>query len=96
MIVNCFKTQILKHIYTHKCISKWNVRKILHQNGIQSFLQLKQEHLVADLKVTFLAPPTQLSMTFTSSVSMMLQHWPTDVTGFGILKPFTNGADGTA
>lgn len=49
---------------------------------------------MADLKVTFRAPPTQLSRTFTSSVSMMLQHWPTDVTGFGTFEPF--GADGTA
>lgn len=51
---------------------------------------------MADLNVTFFAPPTQLSITFTSSVSIMLQHWPTDVTGFGTLKPFAFGADGTA
>lgn len=52
--------------------------------------------MVADLNVTFREPPTQLSKTFTSSVSMILQHCPTDVTGFGILKPFAYGADGTA
>lgn len=52
---------------------------------------------MADLNVTFLAPPTQLSITFTSSVSIMLQHCPTDVTGFGILNPpLAFGADGTA
>lgn len=51
---------------------------------------------MADLNVTFLAPPTQLSITFTSSVSMILQHCPIDVTGFGILIPFALGDDGTA
>lgn len=52
---------------------------------------------MADLNVTFRAPPTQLSITFTSSVSIILQHCPTDVTGFTVLKPFAlNGVDGTA
>lgn len=52
---------------------------------------------MADLNVTFRAPSIQLSITLTSSVSIILQHWPTDVTGFTILKPFAlNGVDGTA
>lgn len=54
--------------------------------------------MVADLNVTLREPPTQLSITFTSSVSMILQHWPTDVTGFTTLIPLAelNGVDGTA
>lgn len=52
---------------------------------------------MADLNVKFLGPPMQFKMTFTSSVSMMLQHCPTDVTGFGgLVIPVENGADGTA
>lgn len=50
---------------------------------------------MADLNVTFRGPSMQLSITFTSSVSMMLQHWPTDVTGCSMLFRLF-GADGTA
>lgn len=56
---------------------------------------------MADLNVRFFGPLMQFSITFTSSVSMMLQHWPSDVTGFRylldvIMVAVRNGADGTA
>jgi len=52
---------------------------------------------VADLKVKFLGPPRQFSLTFTSSDSIMLQHCPIDVTGLGgRISPVAKGGDGTA
>lgn len=52
---------------------------------------------MADLKVKFFGPPKQFSLTFTSSDSIILQHWPIDVTGFGArISPVDSGGDGTA
>lgn len=52
---------------------------------------------MADLNVRFFGPPIQFRMTLTSSVSIMLQHCPMDVTGLGgFTRPAASGADGTA
>lgn len=63
--------------------------------SLQFFLQSQQEHFVADLNVTLRGPSTQLNITFIFSVSIILQHCPTDVTGFNRVFRLL-GADGTA
>lgn len=58
----------------------------------QFFLQWKQEQLLADLNVRSLWPSRQRTWTLTSSVSMMSQHCPKEVTPWlGFMRSVYSG-----